>query len=287
MKKIEKPNMDIDLGKIIDNCIIHMNSPGRDRIRSVKDILVNKNKEYDALAQAGELYRIEEHDMVDSIACKEDMLSVYNDKFVPAKYENRIYYDRLMHLAPRGICPYCQQNPVRTLDHFLPKAKYVSYTISPYNLVPVCSDCNKYKSADTFDSYEMQPFHPYYDDFDLFIWLTADLIPNKEITFQFYAKPSSNLDEGTRKRIINSFSEEYGFGLNNIYKIHASELYATCERRISILFDKGGKDLAVERLLEYIEDERTVNLNSWKAAMYQAMVDCDWYWKEYMPTLIN
>ena len=286
MKRIEKPNADVDLETIIDNCISHMNLPRRDRIKTVKNILVNKNIEYDGLAQAGQLYTIEEHDMVNSIAKKEDMLAAYNEKFVPAKYENRVYYDRLMHLAPRGICPYCQQNPVKTLDHFLPKSKYVSYTISPYNLVPACSDCNTDKRAETFDSYEKQPFHPYYDDFDLDVWLVADLVPNKEITFQFFANPSSSLDKKTRERIINSFSEEHGFGLNNIYKIHAAELYATYERRIRILYEKGGKELAIERLLENIEDERASNLNSWKAAMFQAMIDSDWYWEEYMPTLI-
>lgn len=67
-----------------------------------------------------------------------------------------------------------------------------------------------------------------------------------------------------------------------IYKIHASELYHTCFNRLRILYNKGGKELAISRLEENVEDESVLRNNSWKAAMYRAMIESDWYWESYL-----
>lgn len=279
MKKINKPENNI--ATILDNCTAHMNDPRKERVEQVKITIIEQTTKYDDLASSGQLFTIPEHDNVASIATKDDMEALYKQKFVPQNESNREFYDKIMLLAPNGKCPYCQQNIANNLDHFLPKAKYVTFSVSPYNLIPSCSDCNTDKSDSTFTTYLEQPFHPYYDDFDDFTWLKARLIENEEISFQFYADPSSSVSADKTERIKNSFSSE-GFGLNNIYKVHAPELYRTCFHRIKILFDKGGKDLAVARLLENIEDEQSNNINSWKAAMYQAMIDSDWYWDVYL-----
>jgi 5-methylcytosine-specific restriction endonuclease McrA len=282
MKKINKPENNITT--ILDNCTAHMNNPRKERVEQVKTTIIEQTTKYDDLALLGQLFTIPEHDNVDSIATKDDMEALYKQKFVPKDESNREFYDKIMLLAPSGKCPYCQQNIANNLDHFLPKTKYVTFSVSPYNLIPSCSDCNTDKSASTFTTYLEQPFHPYYDDFDDCAWLKARLIENEEISFQFYADPPLSVAVDKAERIKNSFSSE-GFGLNNIYKVHAPELYRTCFHRIKILFDKGGKDLAIARLLENIEDEQSNNINSWKAAMYQAIIDSNWYWDEYLTNL--
>lgn len=283
MKKIKKPENNIV--SILDNCTAKMNSPRKERIEQVKDIIIKGTIKYDELASVGQLYTISEHDNVGSIATKSDMEALYEQKFVPKDEPNREFYDKIKLLAPNGKCPYCQQNIANNLDHFLPKSKYVTFSVTPYNLVPSCSECNTDKSASTFTNYLEQPFHPYYDDFDDCIWLKAKLIENEEISFYFYADPPETVEVSKAKRIRKSFSKE-GFGLNDIYKVHAAEVYQACFHRIKILFDKGGKDLAVIRLLEYIEDEQSITINSWKAAMYQAMINSDWYWNVYLPNLL-
>lgn len=73
--------------------------------------------------------------------------------------------DKIILLAHNGRCPYCGQQIVKTLDHYLPKTLYPTYAITPYNLVPSCDACNKIKMTESFDSYEQQTIHPYYDDF--------------------------------------------------------------------------------------------------------------------------
>ena len=284
MKKIPKPKNNIEI--ILKNCMEHMQDPRKNRIIQVKDTIVQKTTEYDLLADYGELYKIQAHDNIDSIATKEDMEALYTQKFVSKDGLNREIYDKLILMAPNGKCPYCQQNLVKTLDHFLPKAKYITYTVTPYNLVPSCTDCNKDKSVSAFDSYERQPFHPYYDDFDDSVWLKAKLIEKEPISFQFYADPPPTLSTEKMNRIKHSFSDQ-GFGLNNIYRSHAPGLYRTCFHRIKILYEKGGKPLAIARLQENIEDEQAVSHNSWKAAMYQAMIESEWYWETYMPSIVK
>lgn len=279
MKTIKKPQNNIN--DILNNCTVNMRNPRKERIEKVKVSIINKTKEYDELASLGQLYTINEHDNVDNIATKDDMEALYEQKFVPRGQCNRDIYDKIMLLAPNGKCPYCQQNIANNLDHFLPKSKYVTFTVTPYNLVPCCSDCNKDKSVSVFKNYITQPFHPYYDDFDDSIWLKAKLIECEPISFQFYADPPQNVNINKAERIKRSFSLD-GFALNDIYKVHASEVYLSCSHRVKILFDKGGKDLAINRLIENIEDERSININSWKAAMYQAMIDSNWYWDIYL-----
>ncbi len=282
MKKINKPENDIAC--ILDNCIEGLREPRKGIVEQVKDTIIKRSDEYDQLASQGLLYTIPEHDNVDSLASKVDMEILYNQRFVPKEQRNRDYYDKIKSSVPNGLCPYCQQKTVDALDHFLPKSRYVTFTVTPFNLVPVCNNCNKNKSASTFSSYAEQPFHPYYDDFDDCIWLKAKMIEHQEISFQFYADPPENVEPAKAERIKRSFSDD-GFGLNNIYKANAPAPYLACFNRIKILYDKGGKDAAIERLSENVEDERSVNINSWKAAMYQAMIDCDWYWNEYICNL--
>lgn len=281
MESIPKPNNNIE--EILSNCIASLDEPRKNKIANVKNSIIKKTFEYDEMAMNGELYKIPVHDNVESIASKDDMKFLYTSKFTPKTSANRNTYEYIKSLAPNGICPYCQQNQVETLDHFLPKSKYVTYTVSPYNLVPVCLHCNKDKAASNFSSYAEQPFHPYYDNFSNAVWLKAKLIECDPISFQFYAEPDSSFTKETAERIINSFSEK-GYSLNDVYKIHASELFRTCIHRIKILYNKGGRELAVKRLLEYIEDEQNIDINSWKAAMYQAMINSEWFWKVYLLT---
>lgn len=41
------------------------------------------------------------------------------------------------------VCPVCdQKSDLRELDHFLPKSIYPFLSLHPFNLIPVCKDCN-------------------------------------------------------------------------------------------------------------------------------------------------
>ncbi len=53
------------------------------------------------------------------------------------------------------VCPYCNRDYINSrgdnksgaeLDHFFPRSKYPFFSISLYNLIPVCGNCNRIKS---------------------------------------------------------------------------------------------------------------------------------------------
>lgn len=57
------------------------------------------------------------------------------------------------------LCPICDSNVSRHLDHVFPKSKYPQYVITPINLVPLCRNCNISKRDSTEEL-----FNPYLED---------------------------------------------------------------------------------------------------------------------------
>ena len=92
-------------------------------------------------------------------------------------------YDYLMQKDQDILCPYCNMESPCELDHFLPKSKFYSYSITPINLIPICSTCNNnqhkfihyphYIDNSKTNSVIDYIFHPYFDDMNEWQWLHA------------------------------------------------------------------------------------------------------------------
>lgn len=283
MIKLNKPNF--EQGKIVDDCLSNMKTGTRkSNILLSKGYIIKKTREYDELAQKGELYTIAKHENIQGKATKDDMKALYKDKFSTKGQGGRTYYDAIMLLASNAKCPYCGQQTVKTLDHYLPQSKYPTYTISPFNLVPSCKDCNEGSKSDiSHNTIEEQTIHPYYDDFTDEIWIKAKLIEEEPIIFEFYVDSPKSWDSIKAERANNHFRE---FKLDVMYRVYASEWYIACENNIRRIYSKDGKIPAIERLQEEIDDVMCIRKNTWQAAMYQAIIECDWYWDKYIRTRI-
>lgn len=280
MIKLEKPEFSqVD---IIDDCISNMQDGllKKNIIESKKEI-IGESIKYDEKACRGDLSSILVHNKLKSGATKNEMTKLYDRKFVPKGEGGRKYYDAIKLLSPNKKCPYCAQREVSTLDHYLPKAKYPVYAVTPYNLVPSCSDCNKYKTDDIFTRREEETIHPYYDDFSNEQWIVGEMIEKEPIAFKFVVKCPKNWDNVKKARAKKHFEK---FKLDELYKPYASEEYIGCFSRIKRLYKRGGKNLAIEDLKEQIEDRESIRLNTWQAAMYQAIIDSEWFWNVYLPS---
>lgn len=283
MIKLEKPQFNQE--DIITDCISNMRDGLiKQRITNSKNEIVKESADYDQRACAGELSHILVHNMLKSGATKDDMTKLYDKKFVPKGEGGRKYYDAIKLLSPNNRCPYCAQREVSTLDHYLPKAKYPTYAVTPYNLVPSCRDCNADKLDDDFCCREEETIHPYYDDFSNEKWIVAKMIEKDPIAFEFEVKCPSNWDDIKKERAQNHFGK---FELNKLYKPHASEEFIGCFNGIKRLYKRGGKELAIETLREQIVDKEVIRLNTWQAAMYQAIIDSEWFWNEYLPKIMQ
>ena len=88
----------------------------------------------------------------------------------------RRYYDELRSATPNGVCPFCAHRQVATLDHYMPKSRFPDLAVTPANLVPACSDCNKAK-LDQLPATNLEAvIHPFYDRLGGATWLGAEVI---------------------------------------------------------------------------------------------------------------
>ena len=233
MIKLKKPIYNQE--NIIDDCISNMRDKNstKSRVVSSKNEIVSKSKEYDELAQKGQLGTLREYENIKGGATKSDMLILYDQKFARKEQGGRKYYDAIKLLAPYGRCPLCGQREVKTLDHYLPKSKFPLYAVTPYNLIPACSDCNKDKFNDVSICREKETIHPYYDDFTDEVWIKA-------------------------------------------------KMFTGCLPRLRRLLKKSGRAAVEEHIKECIDEAREVRLNTWQAAVYESILECEWFWNEYL-----
>lgn len=240
-----------------------------------KTVIVEKSKEYDLLALQGELYTIREHDDVCGMAKKEDMVWLYDNKFV--KDGGRKYYNQLLLIPPYGICPLCGQRRVSTLDHYLPKTLYPTYAITSYNLVPSCYECNKAKATVSADTRVNETIHPYYDDFDDEVWVKAEVIESRQVGFNYYTYKPNNWSSEKYNRAKKHFDT---YKLDKLYSSHAAEEYCEYLYSIKKLFAIGREKLVKSDLAERVAASRSNRLNTWKAAMYSALLESEWYFNQ-------
>jgi hypothetical protein len=277
MIKIEKPNF--NQKDIIDECTVNVRKqPTLKNILTSKTTIEEKSKRYDELAESGKLGRIKAHVSVRGGATKDDMVWLYDKKFVSDK--GRKYYDKIKKIPPYDRCPFCGVRRVSTLDHYLPKTEYPTYSITIYNLVASCSDCNKKKESMVFYKREEELFHPYYDDFDDGIWLKAEVEDDEGITFSFYTEKPPSWTCEKFQRTKNHFIK---LDLNRLYISHAAEEFAEFEGSLERLYKTGRNLLVQEYLADRIKDCRSIMKNTWRAAMYNGLLDSKWFFNEYLP----
>ena len=279
MIKLNKPQ--IKQKDIVDDCIDNMReSIKQKRLSESKNEIITVSEQYDILAESGSLLKMASKEKTESGASKEDLIYLYNNKFAKKGQLARKYYDEIILSAPNGKCPQCGLRQVKTLDHYLPKSKYPLLAITPYNLIPCCSDCNRDKLDGLFNSREKETMHPYYDDFDDEVWLKATLIEEDPLAFNFFVfKP----DIWTKLKYDRAQNHFEVFKPNDLYKAWAVDSIITDLGGIYRLFQNCGEEIAREEISYRILDVRKLNKNAWKAAYYEAINISEWFWKQYLP----
>lgn len=125
-------------------------------------------------------------------------------------------------------CPFCnnnyiyfykkdasdEYNTLATLEHYYPKAKYPYLSLSFYNLIPCCSNCNsKFRGK---EEHEGNVLHPYYEDFDekATFSVSVDCLPaDKDIELSIFLKQNDINDTRCGKSIER-------FQLDKVYEGH-------------------------------------------------------------------
>ena len=234
---------------------------------------------YEKFGQDGKLYRFPSHTGMlarspqysVSGVTTDNLKKLYKNQMLNNK-EPRKIYDKIMGFSKLSKCPFCGINQVSTLDHYLPKSEFPTFSVLPYNLIPCCKDCNHGKSTAYADSEEEQTLHPYYDNFDDDQWLFADVIEEPFSPIKYKAIPPNTLDDIEKKRIKKHFEE---FELGKRFSIETTSELAVLRNRFtrSVL-----SPTKIRKYLKELEvDHRENYVNSWQTALYQALSDSEWY----------
>lgn len=276
--KIPKPV--IKVTEVFDSCISNMRAANQQLFRPCLPKIVTSTEEYEHYMENGDLEKVAQSESISGVP-KHELEKLYTNKLSKAKQPARKYYDKIISAAPMGLCPYCRQQIVSTLDHYYPKAHYISLVISPTNLIPTCANCNKNKADVVVHKKEDAILNPYYEDLDSLIWLSAEIvkdIASNFLTMTFSVLPPNDCDPVLCARLKNQFAVLH---LNDLYSKHAAEEMIAVFNRHSRIYKVAGTIGVKESILESLEENK-YRPNSWQSAMYRALND-EWYLTKWLP----
>ncbi|MES2387873.1 MAG: hypothetical protein V4543_07705 [Bacteroidota bacterium] len=267
MRKILKPT--IGVGIVFKDCIENISDPIlKLALSNSVNSIVAAEKDFDDKKQDNELYLIPQGNSIGGLVTTSELKKVYTDRLVNKKHKARLHYNNILHLAPKGKCPLCSQRIAKTLDHYLPKSQYPLLAVSPLNLIPACSDCNKDKLVSFPTTNYEETLHPYYDDLENDSWLRLALLDVNPMIFDFYVDPPAIWNKLLKKRVKKHFD---AFNLNELYITHAAEEFENIKKQVTDLYNNGGADSLRSHLLECLTSRELTNKNSWQTALYKGL----------------
>lgn len=271
MRKLTKPIEDV--GDVLITCISNYTDIDlKNRLEDKKDIIKQASDEFEDASINNSLHTIASSDRVGHDVTTKEMTNLYANKFV--KKPGRPIYEKIRSSAINDRCPLCGLRMVSTLDHHLPKAEYPALAITPINLIPACSDCNKTKLMAMPTKAEEETLHPYFDDVESDLWLYAEVIESSPAAFRFFVNPPTIWDALIGVRVENHFDV---FELNKLYVSHAAEELTNIRRNLIDLYSKTGSIGVRAHLQDQANSRRAAYINSWQTSLYQAMADSNWF----------
>jgi len=243
------------------------------RLNLAMPSIVAAEATYALHGEASTLYLIPGTNGVGGHVTTAEMERVYKGTFVKSKATRELY--GAIKAAPENdICPLCSQRTVSQLDHHLPQSGHPALTVTPINLVPACSECNKTKLALQAGHAGEQTFHPYFEDADDDRWLFATVNETAPASLLFEPQPPGHWDAVKAERIRWHFAT---YKLAELYAAHAAVelndirfgLQEMAERHTPAAISAHLRQVAVSRA--------AAHLNSWRRATYEALADSEWF----------
>lgn len=276
MKRLPLPRADVK--KALELCLETVRDERlHAALSEAEHVLVDVEASYFGAAGRGELFLTDSAEDVGGLVTTKEMEALYKGNFSRQRSKARHIYDAIKLAPAHGICPLCGHRVVATLDHYLPKSAYPSLAITPANLVPACSDCNKLKLAHEADCAEDQSLHPYFDALPAGVWLHAAILNTSPPGIVFSALAPREWRELDGRRVVRHFEM---FRLAELYGSQASSELVD----ISFGLAEIARLLGAAGLREHLQQQQRSRVahdpNSWKSALYRALAESDWFHAE-------
>ena len=273
MRKLSKPELKAE--DVFMTCIsIVQDTDLKACLIACKDLVTEATEEFDAKVSTGDIHTIRKESLINGNVTASELKQVYTSRMVGRGTPGRSIYDKLISSPTHGICPLCSHRLVETLDHYLPKSEYPRLVVSPVNLIPSCTDCNRAKSTHSPKNPEEEGMHPYYDDIEEDIWLKALVVHSSPPVVEYYVEPVCSWSDLLKRRVKNHFSS---LSLAKLYTSQAAVELTNISHTLESKFKHLGA-VGVKFYLGEAADSRfRVNKNSWRTALYKALAQDDWY----------
>ncbi len=239
----------------------------RKRLSDETDRVVMRSDSYVELAGTASLHEF--HEDAPLHAEPDELERVYDRVLVNGG--ERSTYDRVRASARLQICPMCAARFVKTVDHLLPKSVFPELAAFERNLVPCCSDCNKTKDDSHPNDAESQFFHPYFDNWEKWEFLLADVSINGAVNVNFRVFQANGMPELEFGRARFHFD---ALELGTLYSGLSAVELVDQKGAFSDHFADGVKSLRDE--LTFLANSAAQrHLNNWRAALYRGLAACD------------
>ncbi len=272
---IKLPPPELDAGDVFRTCISRIRDIDlKERLSTVEPDVIDAAVNFEQLATNTCLHQFAREAVVGGVVSTAEMEAVYTQRMAKKRAPGRDIYDKLISLAPYGKCPLCGHRTVSTLDHHLPKAHYPILVVTPLNLVPSCSDCNKSKLSSHPASAREETLHPYFDDIEGEQWLFAEVLPSSPATLLFRVDAPEVWDEILVDRVALHFKT---LGLASLYASQAADELLNIRHQLRIIHVAGGAAAVQLEMHARAESCREININSWRTATFEAFARSDWF----------
>ena len=262
-------------GEAFTACISRVrNNQLQARLVSVTTSVQAASEEFDTASTNNSLHLIQRETLVGGVVTTEEMTNVYSRGMARSGAPGRHVYDEIVNSSPQGRCPLCAHRIVTTLDHHLPKAYYPALAVTPLNLVPSCTDCNRAKQADFPETPDEAYLNPYYDDIDGHPWLTAVVIESIPAAVVFQVTAPVAWDAVLAARVKRHFET---LGLDRLYGSEAAEELVHVRKQLVEMHAAGGMNIVRAELEWRAGDYEEVRPNGWRSATYRAWANNDWF----------
>lgn len=272
MWKVTPPNETVSA--VLQLCVGNVREQDlKDRLSGISDALMAASAQFVTALETGTVHEFPQSETVEG-ASKAELIWLYDSKMAAPKAPAREIYDRLKMAARDGRCPLCGRGVVSTLDHHLPKTRFVNLTIAPMNLIPACQDCNKNKAQKIAEAAFEASLHPYTDDVDGQIWLRARIVEVSPPALFFFADPPTTWDRTLRDRVRSHFRM---YKLRSVYATEGATLISNVQDFLAGHVARGGPQAIRAHATAMASSCRNKNMNSWQAAAYTGMAESDWF----------
>lgn len=286
MKKLAPPTC--CPSELFDECVQAIADPAlQERLLAQKELVLGENGKYNqhSTAQTWCTLPRATHGNADQNVIgnltKAELILLYTDGMVKADGAARKKYDEIKLLA-HDECPYCggcgelvEIEGIGTLDHFLPKAYFPAFSITPENLIPACATCNSGMGGAFPTSLNLQPLHPYFDAPHFFDekWTTVTVSEDEPVIVTFDVAPPATWSDQDKERVREHFKN---CKLGGRYRAKvASDLSSVIEQRKSVHRRLSAQEF--RDVLMTVANNAVLPVNGWKRSLHFGLAESDWF----------